>query len=125
MFGVIIIAGILVAVFVTPDAWDVPVVIGAVLVEIAETTFWWRISRRGHPKVGMETMVGLPGVVTEACRPIGRVKVRGEPWRASSQNGADPGDRVTVRGWVGLTLLVEPDDEGSAHRHTEHQTVGR
>jgi hypothetical protein len=32
---------------------------------------------------------------------------------------------VTVRGWDWLTLLVEPDDDGSAQRHTEHQTVGR
>ena len=124
MFVVIIIAGILLAVFVTPDAWDVPVVIGAVLVEVAETTFWWRISRRGHPKVGMETMVGQSGVVTEACRPVGRVKVRGEPWRASSEAGADAGDRVTVRGWDGLTLLVEPDDAGSAHPNTARSAVG-
>jgi membrane protein implicated in regulation of membrane protease activity len=125
MFGVIIIAGILVAVFVTPDAWDAPVVIGAVLVELAETTFWWRVSRRGHPKVGMETMVGQAGVVTEECRPIGRVKVRGEPWRAASRLGADAGDRVTVRGWDGLTLLVERDDADAAHRHTGSATMGR
>lgn len=108
MMPVIIVVGILVAVFVTPDAWDVPVVLGAIGIEIAETAFWWRFSRRGQPKVGMETMIGLRGTVTEPCRPIGRVKVRGEPWRARSEQGAELGESVTVRGWDGLTLLVEP-----------------
>jgi membrane-bound serine protease (ClpP class) len=108
---VIVLVGVLIAVFVVPDQWTVPVVIAAIGVEVTETlvTMWW--SRRAPPKVGVETLIGASGLVVQECRPIGRVRVRGEIWRARSTVPLDPGARVTVIGRERLTLLVEPEQE--------------
>jgi membrane-bound serine protease (ClpP class) len=108
---VIVLVGVLIAVFVVPDQWTVPVVIAAIGVEVTETlvTMWW--SRRAPPKVGVETLIGASGLVVQECRPIGRVRVRGEIWRARSIVPLDPGARVTVIDRERLTLLVEPEQE--------------
>ncbi|MGH2445141.1 MAG: NfeD family protein, partial [Candidatus Limnocylindria bacterium] len=76
-------------------------------IEIAETLFWMRLSRREPAKVGPETLIGKPGRVVRQCRPDGEVRVDGERWRARCDDGADVGDSVRVRGRDGLTLLVE------------------
>ena len=104
----IVLVGVLIAVFVVPDAWTVPVVIAAICVEVTETlvTMWW--SRRAPPKVGVETLIGASGVVVQDCRPIGRVRVRGEIWRARSAVPLDVDARIKVVGRERLTLLVEP-----------------
>ena len=106
----IFVAGVLLAVFVVPDAWDVPVVIGFGILEIAETTFWWRRSRRAAPKVGAETLIGATGIAVTDCRPSGTVRVRGEVWQARCDTGAAAGDGVRVLDRDGLTLTVEPAD---------------
>ena len=94
--------------FVVPDPWKVPVIVGGVVLEAAETAVevWW--SRRGRPKVGPESLIGALGTVTAPCRPDGQVRVGGEVWLARCDAGAEPGDRVRVVGRNGLTLLVEP-----------------
>jgi membrane-bound ClpP family serine protease len=105
---VIFLAGVLLAVFVVPDAWDVPVVIGFGILEITETTFWWRRSRRAAPKVGAETLIGALGMAVTDCRPLGTVRIRGEVWQARSHPGVAAGEPVRVHGRERLTLLVEP-----------------
>jgi membrane protein implicated in regulation of membrane protease activity len=53
--------------------------------------------------------VGARGVATEALRPSGYVRIRGELWRArASGEPVAAGSEVTVTGAHGLTLLVEP-----------------
>jgi len=108
---VILVTGILIAIFVVPDPWTLPVIGLAVVIEVSETLFtlWW--SRRAPPKVGPETLIGSTGRVVEPLRPIGRVRVRGEVWRARSDEelGADVRVRVTDRSR--LTLTVERIDE--------------
>jgi membrane-bound serine protease (ClpP class) len=108
---VILVTGILIAIFVVHDPWTLPVIGLAVVVEVSETLFtlWW--SRRAPPKVGPETLIGSTGRVVEPLRPIGRVRVRGEVWRARSDEelGADVRVRVTDRSR--LTLTVERIDE--------------
>jgi membrane-bound ClpP family serine protease len=108
---VILVTGILIAIFVVPDPWTLPVIGLAVVVEVGETLFtlWW--SRRAPPKVGSETMVGTTGRAVEDLRPIGRVRVRGEVWRATSVEEIEAGARIRVTGRDRLTLLVEPADE--------------
>lgn len=106
----IFLAGVLLAVFVVPDGWEVPTVIAFGILEVAETTFWWRRSRRGVPKVGAETLIGAIGVAVTACRPAGTVRVQGEIWQARSDAGAAAGQRVRVQARDGLTLIVEPID---------------
>lgn len=106
---------VLLAVFVVPQPWGIPLIIGAVLFEIAETIFWIRLSRRGAPRAGPETIIGETGVVVEACRPVGRVRVRGEAWRARCDGNAAVGTPVTVVDRDGLTLIVEAAVAGQSH----------
>ena len=107
----ILITGIAIAIFVVPDAWTLPVVGLAVVAEVSETLFtlWW--SRRAPPKVGPETLIGATGRVVEPLRPIGRVRVRGEVWRARSDEAIGQGARIRVTARERLTLVVEPADE--------------
>ena len=100
---------VLLAVFVLERPWDVVALAVAAIVEVAETLFWIRLSRRGRPHVGPEALVGARAEVVSACRPDGQVRIQGELWRAHSVLGADPGDSVRVRSIGGLTLLVEPE----------------
>ena len=106
----ILLAGIALAVFVVPDAWTVPVIVAAVAVEVTETavTMWW--SRRAPAKVGPETLAGSLGWAIEDCRPLGRVRVRGEVWQARSEISIPAGTRIRVLGRDQLVLLVEPAD---------------
>jgi membrane-bound serine protease (ClpP class) len=59
-------------------------------------------ARRAPVTVGPEQIVGLEGVVRRG----GNVFVRGELWRASSDEPLHEGDRVTVDALDGLTLAV-------------------
>ena len=109
-YDVILLTGILLAIFVVPDAWRLPVVIGAAILEVTETLVTWRLSRRGAPKFGPETLIGAVGRAVTDCRPAGTVRVRAEVWQARSDAGVAAGARVRVTGLDRLTLLVEPID---------------
>jgi membrane-bound serine protease (ClpP class) len=58
-------------------------------------------ARRAPVTVGPEQIIGLEGVIRE-----GNVFVRGELWRARSEEPLHEGDRVTVDALDGLTLAV-------------------
>lgn len=111
----ILVAGILIGLFVVPDGWTLPVIAGAVGLEAVETFISLRIARRfGPPRVGPERLIGQTGRVVEPCRPLGRVRVRGELWQARSDPPAEIDDRVRVVSRNGLVLDVEPvGPEGS------------
>lgn len=96
------------ALFVLPTPWNVAVVAGAAVWELATALggLWW--SQRYEAKVGMEALMGREVEVRTACRPLGEIRVRGEIWRARCERGADAGDRVRIVGLEGLTLVVEP-----------------
>ena len=103
----LLIGAILLAVFVLPEGWGVPVVLAAAVVEIAETGFWLWYTRRRRARVGAETLIGATGRVVTPCRPTGQVRLQGELWRARCDEGADVGDEVRVLELDGLTLVVE------------------
>lgn len=103
----LLVGAVLLAVYVLPDPWDVPVVALAAAIEVGETLFWIWLSRRGRVRMGPETLVGATAEVVAPCRPSGQVRLQGELWRAVCEEGADVGDRVRVRALEGLTLLVE------------------
>jgi membrane-bound ClpP family serine protease len=107
---VFLLAGIALAIFVVPDAWRLPVVLGFAVLEVVETTVTWRLSRRGKTKVGPETLIGAIGVAITDCRPSGMVRVRGEDWRAHSEVGVSSGEHVRVVGRDRLMLHVDPAD---------------
>jgi membrane-bound serine protease (ClpP class) len=58
--------------------------------------------RRAPVRVGPQQIVGMEGV----ARGEGQVFIRGELWRARSDDHLHPGDRVRVAGLDGLTLDV-------------------
>lgn len=103
----LLVGAILLAILVLPSPWGIAAVAVAAVVEVAETAFWIRLSRRRRARVGPETLVGARGTVVSACRPLGQIRVEGELWRARCEAGADPGDGVRVASLEGLTLVVE------------------
>ena len=103
----ILVAGILLAIFVLPEQWRLPVILLAAVVEVVETLFWLWYSRRRRVQMGPETLVGSTGRVVTPCAPLGQVRVQGELWRAHCAEGADAGEAVRVVALDGLTLLVE------------------
>jgi membrane-bound serine protease (ClpP class) len=104
---VLLLGAILLAVFVLPPVWGIVAVAGAALVEIAETAFWLRLSRRRRIQVGPEALIGALGEAVTACRPEGQVRVHGELWQARCEAGVDAGNRVRVVAREDLTLTVE------------------
>jgi membrane protein implicated in regulation of membrane protease activity len=58
------------------------------------------------------SMVGSRGIAEDRLDPSGYIRVHGELWKAEVMGGSPSigkGEKVTVRGIRGLTLLVEPD----------------
>jgi membrane-bound serine protease (ClpP class) len=98
------------AVFVLPPALGIAAVALGIVVEVAEVGFWIRFLRRYRVTTGAEGLIGATAEVIEACEPNGRVRLRGEIWRARCSTPAAVGDRVTVTGVDGLTLEVEPGE---------------
>jgi len=103
------VAAVLLALFVFPQPWGLVLVVAAGAVELAETWFWIRFSRRRRIRAGAETLIGATAEVATDCRPLGQVRLQGELWRARCESGAGAGERVRVVGREGLTLLVEPE----------------
>jgi membrane protein implicated in regulation of membrane protease activity len=87
--------------------WSYVVVGVAAAIEIGEAWFWWWLSHRRRPAVGVETLVGARATVVGPCRPLGQVRVQGELWEARCERGADVGEVVTVAAVEGLMLVVE------------------
>jgi len=114
---VLTVVALILALFFLPAPWNVVVVVGAALVDTAETGafVWWSHRRRRltPAAVGGEAIVGRTGVALARLDPgnpgpTGQVRVDGETWRARSSEPIDPGAAVTVRGVDGLTLDVVP-----------------
>jgi membrane-bound serine protease (ClpP class) len=103
------VGAILLALFLLPAPWGLVLVSVAAVVEIAETFFWIRISRRWRVRAGAETLIGARAEVAAPCRPLGQVRVAGELWRARCERGAAVGETVRIVARDGLTLLVEPE----------------
>jgi membrane-bound serine protease (ClpP class) len=104
---VILLGAILLAVFVLPVEYAVPIVIVGAIVEVGETLFWVWYSRRRRAQVGAETLVGEMAEVVTRCAPLGQVRLQGEIWRARCEEGAERGERVRVTALEELTLVVE------------------
>ena len=103
------VGAVLLALFVVPAPWGLVLVAASAVVEVAETYFWIRFSRRRRIQAGAETLIGARAVVASPCRPAGQVRVQGELWRARCEAGAEAGETVRIVGREGLTLLVEPE----------------
>jgi membrane-bound serine protease (ClpP class) len=107
MFLLVMIA---LALLVLPPGLGLAAVTLGVVVEVAEVAFWIRFLRRYRVTTGAEGLIGTRGEALEACDPEGRVRLRGEIWRARCPAGASIGDAVRVTAVDGLVLEVEPEN---------------
>ena len=105
----LLVGAIALALLVLPPAWGIAAVAVAATIEVAEVGFWIRFLRRYRIATGKEALIGLTAEVIEDCDPRGRVRLRGEIWRAECRVGAKVGERVRVASVHGLTLHVEPE----------------
>jgi membrane-bound serine protease (ClpP class) len=64
-------------------------------------------AHRRQPVTGHEGLIGQIGVVKTPLRPEGQIVVRGETWKATSEEPVKPGGQVEVTGISGLTLKVK------------------
>ena len=69
--------------------------------------------RREPVRTGSEEMIGSRGKVIDWSDDHGEVRVLGEVWRARAQGPLEPGRAVRVTAMDGMTLVVEPQSEGS------------
>ena len=93
---------------VLPGPWNIVGFVVVTLLWFGELFLWSRTVKRKRRVVGAETLIGQIAIVTEACRPVGQVRLDGETWEANCQAGANRDDRVRVIGRDELTLIVEP-----------------
>ena len=100
----LLLGGILLAVFVVPWPWGIATVIGGGVLDIAESLVLLRWSKRRRSPVGAEALVGRTAVVATPTQ----VRVAGELWEARSETPLVPGEEVVVKAIDELTLRVEP-----------------
>ena len=99
----LLLGGILLAVFVVPWPWGLATVLGGGVLDIAESLVLLRWSRRRRAVTGAEALIGQRAVVSSATQ----VRVAGELWEARSEQSLLHGEEVVVTGVEGLTLRVE------------------
>jgi membrane-bound serine protease (ClpP class) len=105
----LLIGAIALAVFVLPPFWGAVAISLGIAIEAGEVYFWIRFLRRYRVQTGAEGLIGARAEVVERCDPNGRVRLRGEIWRARADVPAANGEQVRVTGVDGLTLEVEPE----------------
>lgn len=91
------------------------VIIPMVLTTAGVAVFLVTLVLRAHSRksvVGQEGMVGLVGSAETDISPEGKIFVHGEIWSARSENPINRGDRVTIVGMDGMTVVVEKGREG-------------
>ncbi len=104
----LLLTAIALMIWVLPPALGIAVVLLALAAEIAELALWRRMLSRYRVVTGAEGLIGEAGVVSEPCDPEGTVRLRGETWKATSEQPLPRGEAVTVVGVDGLTLRVAP-----------------
>lgn len=98
----LLLAGILLAVFVVPWPWGIVTVAVGGLLDIGESLAFVKWSRRRKAAVGAEALVGQTAVVATPTQ----VRVAGELWAARGEAPLRVGETVVVQRVEGLTLVV-------------------
>jgi membrane protein implicated in regulation of membrane protease activity len=98
----LLLGGILLAVFVVPWPWGIVTIVAGGLLDIGESLAFMKWSRRRKSPVGTEALVGRTAVVSTPTQ----VRVAGELWQARSDMPLVPGEEVVVQAVDGLTLVV-------------------
>jgi membrane protein implicated in regulation of membrane protease activity len=101
---VLLVVGILLAIFVLPWPWGLAAAVGGGILDITESVLLLRWSRRRRSAVGPDALVGKRGVVVSPTQ----IRVQGELWQARSADPLVLGEEVEVTAVDGLTLEVRP-----------------
>ena len=104
----LLVTAIVLMIWVLPTGLGIALVVLALAAEIAELALWRRFLSRYRVVTGAEGLVGEAGVVAEPCDPNGTVRLRGETWKATSEQHLGRGEEITVVSVDGLTLRVAP-----------------
>jgi membrane-bound serine protease (ClpP class) len=107
---VLLVVAVILTLLVLPAPIGIGVVILAATFELLELAFWKRFLRRYKVRTGAEALVGERAEVIEACDPEGRVRLRGELWKARAAEALGVGETARVTGVAGLTLEVSRED---------------
>ena len=94
------------ALFVLPLPLGIAAIAVALVLELAEVAVWWRLRGR-RARTGAEGLIGEVGEASTALDPTGRVRIRGEIWRARAPGRVERGRPVRILSLDGLTLEVE------------------
>ena len=100
----LLLGGILLAIFVIPWPWGLAAVIGGGVLDVLESLALLRWSRRRRAVSGAEALVGQTAIVARE----NHVRVAGELWAARSIESLQEGEPVRVDAVDGLTLSVTP-----------------
>jgi membrane-bound ClpP family serine protease len=98
-----------------------------VLKDLAVFPFVWKSYDAERPGIS-GVITGVEGTVVERLSPAGRIRVRGENWKAERIGGEEAiekGAPVRVVGRSGLTLLVEPAGNEKPHRPARRPDGGK
>ena len=89
------------------------VTIGAVSSAVVFATVALALRARKRAVVsGGESLIGAQGIALDDFEREGWVHVAGERWHATSTRGLKRGQSLRVKSRTGLTLVVEPDNQG-------------
>ncbi len=93
------------------------VTLGVVSSGLVFVTVALALRARKRPVVsGSEELIGAQGVALEDFEKEGWVRVAGERWRATSTGALQRGQPLRVTSRMGLTLVVEPDNQGGNNK---------
>jgi membrane-bound serine protease (ClpP class) len=96
-----------------PSPWRLVGFLVALVLFAFEVAYWQRRVRGRKVQTGVENLVGSVGEVTEPLTPTGQIRVLGELWQARAPSELPRGTPVRVVKVEGLTLGVEPVENGS------------
>ena len=99
--------------YVLPMAWALPLY---VVVLVVSATLYGLIYRTHRQPVttGKESMLGREVKAAESFQVQGRVRYQNVLWKARSQEPLAEGDRATIVGMHGMTLLVQQARSGKS-----------
>ncbi len=98
----LLLGGILLAVFVVPWPWGIATVLAGGLLDVAESLVLLRWSRRRRAVTGAEALIGRTAVVATPTQ----VRVAGELWEARADGPLVRGEEVEVVAVDALRLDV-------------------
>ena len=104
-----------------PHSYALPlsfiVTLGVVSSGLVFATVALALRARSRPVVsGSEELIGARGEALDAFDREGWVRVAGERWHATTSSALQRGQRLRVKSRTGLTLFVEPDNQGGDYK---------